>query len=92
MTHRLFGAVAVVALASFAAATPSIAKSDSRNTNCPANGATVQTSTHTSHGSDQRPAKTGRHERSARGYAAAQSHQAQTQAFVRYGAARPIFC
>jgi len=31
MTHRLFGAVAVVALASFAAATPSIAKSDSRN-------------------------------------------------------------
>ena len=29
MTHRLFGAVAVVALASFAAATPGIAKSDS---------------------------------------------------------------
>jgi hypothetical protein len=28
MTHRLFGAIAVVALASFAVAAPSIAKSD----------------------------------------------------------------
>ena len=31
MTHRLFGAVAVAALASFAAATPGNAKSDSHN-------------------------------------------------------------
>jgi hypothetical protein len=31
MTHRLFGAVAVAALASFAAATPGSAKSDSHN-------------------------------------------------------------
>ena len=31
MTHRLFGAVAVAALASFAAATPGSAKSDSHS-------------------------------------------------------------
>jgi hypothetical protein len=35
MTHRLFGAVLIVALASFAAATPGIAKSDSHNPGTP---------------------------------------------------------
>ena len=44
MTHRLFGAVAVVALASFAAATPSIAKSDSRNARAPIAPRTAQQS------------------------------------------------
>jgi hypothetical protein len=44
MTHRLFGAVAVVAFASFAAATPSIAKSDSRNPSAPIAPRTAQLS------------------------------------------------
>ena len=44
MTHRLFGAVAVAALASFAAATPSIAKSDSRNASAPIAPQTAQQS------------------------------------------------
>jgi hypothetical protein len=35
MTHGLFGAVAIVALASFAAATPGIAKSDSNDPGAP---------------------------------------------------------
>jgi hypothetical protein len=35
MTHGLFGAVAIVALAGFAAATPGIAKSDSNNPGAP---------------------------------------------------------
>jgi hypothetical protein len=77
MTHRLFGAVAVVALASFAAATPSIAKSDSRN-------ASTSIAARTAQQSKPAPKRLRIRNRT--------EPQAQTQAFVRYEAARPIFC
>lgn len=44
MTHRLFGAAAAVALASFAAATPSIAKCNSGNARTPIAPQTAQQS------------------------------------------------